>query len=270
MHFSNVVDPADPSPPTVSLSQPWQARPSPARSTSTASAADNVGVYGVQLKLDGAALGVEDVVAPYTVGWDTTLAGNGAHVLTAIARDAAGNERTSSPVTVTVSNNGADPALVGSWGAPVTLPIVPVHTSMLPNGKLLIFDTETNSSTNPRVWDPVANTFTQVPYNNVANLFCAGHTPLPDGRILVAGGHINAYVGLKNTTIFNPATNTWADVQPMHYGRWYPTVTTPRTAGCSSSPVPPTAPTATSRAPPTRGSCRHPRSSTPRPTPGRC
>ena len=66
-------------------------------------------------------------------------------------------------------------------------------------------------------------TFTEVPYNDTANLFCAGHTPLADGRILVVGGHIDAYVGLKNATIFDPATNTWSDVKPMANARWYPT-----------------------------------------------
>ena len=69
------------------------------------------------------------------------------------------------------------------------------------------------------------NTFTQVPYNDTANLFCAGHTPLADGRILVVGGHIDAYVGLRNATIFDPATNTWTDVKPMANARWYPTLT---------------------------------------------
>ena len=113
---------------------------------------------------------------------------------------------------MTVANSGPDPAQVGQWGTPTTLPIIPVHTSLLPNGKLLIFDSYTDSGANPRVWDPVANTFTQVPYNNTANLFCSGHTPLADGRILVAGGHVDAYVGLQNTTIFDPATNTWSDV----------------------------------------------------------
>ena len=148
--------------------------------------------------------------APYSVNWDTTLGGNGSHVLTATVRDAAGNETTATPITVTVANSGSDPAQVGSWRSPTTLPIIPIHTSMLPNGKLLIFDSATDSGTNPRVWDPVTNTFTQVPYNDSADLFCAGHTPLPDGRILVAGGHIDAYVGIRNTTIFDPATNTWA------------------------------------------------------------
>ncbi|MDA8108931.1 MAG: Ig-like domain-containing protein, partial [Betaproteobacteria bacterium] len=76
----------------------------------TASASDNVGVAGVQFRLDGANLGAEDTTAPYSVSWDTTSATNGSHTLTAIARDAAGNKSTSSPVAVTVSN--AAPASV--------------------------------------------------------------------------------------------------------------------------------------------------------------
>ena len=114
---------------------------------------------------------------------------------------------------------------VGSWTHPVSSPIVPIHTTELTNGKLLIFDSDTNSLSNPRVFDPVANTFTQVPYNNVADLFCAGHAPLPDGRVFVAGGHDGGYIGIKNTTIFNPANNSWTDVGQMQYPRWYPTLT---------------------------------------------
>ena len=108
---------------------------------------------------------------------------------------------------------------------PGTVTIIPIHTSLLTNGKLLIWDSVTDSTSNPRLWDPVTNTFTAVPYNNTADLFCAGQTPLPDGRILVAGGHAGGYVGIKNTTIFDPSTNTWTDVGQMSYARWYPTLT---------------------------------------------
>ena len=59
--------------------------------TVTATAADNVGVAGVQFLLDGANLGAEDTTAPYSIPWDTTGATNGSHSLTARARDAAGN-----------------------------------------------------------------------------------------------------------------------------------------------------------------------------------
>ena len=42
---------------------------------------------------------------------------NGTHTLTAVARDAAGNTTTSSPVSVTVNNPAVDPTgLVGAWG----------------------------------------------------------------------------------------------------------------------------------------------------------
>jgi hypothetical protein len=72
--------------------------------TSAAAAADNVGVAGVQFRLDGASIGAEITAAPYSMNWDSTGASNGAHTLTAVARDAAGNSTVSSPVTVTVSN----------------------------------------------------------------------------------------------------------------------------------------------------------------------
>ena len=59
--------------------------------TLSATATDNVGVAGVQFKVDGANLSAEDTSSPYSVSWNTTTAANGTHTLTALARDAAGN-----------------------------------------------------------------------------------------------------------------------------------------------------------------------------------
>jgi hypothetical protein len=70
----------------------------------TATASDNVGVAGVQFKVDGTNVGAEDTVSPYTVNWDTSAASNGTHSVTAVARDAAANTTTSSTVSVTVDN----------------------------------------------------------------------------------------------------------------------------------------------------------------------
>lgn len=70
----------------------------------TADASDNVGVVGVQFKLDGANLGTEDAAAPYSTTWDTRTAADGTHSLTAVARDAAGNTQTSTAVSITVDN----------------------------------------------------------------------------------------------------------------------------------------------------------------------
>lgn len=99
------VAPGDTTPPTVSITAPSASSTVSGASVSvTASASDDVGVVGVQFKLDGVALGAEDTVSPYAITWNTTAATNGSHTLTAVARDAATNTTTSSSVTVTVSN----------------------------------------------------------------------------------------------------------------------------------------------------------------------
>jgi hypothetical protein len=100
--------PADTTSPTVSLTAPTAGATVSGSSTSiTATASDNVGVSGVQFKLDGANLSAEDTTSPYSIIWDTTTATNGSHTLTAIARDAAGNTTTSAGVAVTVNNTAA-------------------------------------------------------------------------------------------------------------------------------------------------------------------
>src|SRR6185436_8773570 len=64
----------------------------------------NVGIAGVQFKLDGANLGPEDTAAPYSFVWNSTTVADGTHTLTAVARDAAGNTATAAALTVKVSN----------------------------------------------------------------------------------------------------------------------------------------------------------------------
>jgi hypothetical protein len=80
--------------------------------TVSASASDNVGVAGVQFKLDGTNLGPEVAAPPFSVAWNTRTSGDGIHSLVAVARDAAGNRTTSVAVSVTITND--DPA-----GSPV-------------------------------------------------------------------------------------------------------------------------------------------------------
>ncbi len=92
--------------PTVSITAPAAAATvSGAAVTVSASASDNVGVVGVQFRLDGANLGAEDLSAPYSIAWDSTLAIDGVHTLSALARDAAGNQATATGVSVTVDNS---------------------------------------------------------------------------------------------------------------------------------------------------------------------
>src|SRR5207249_25303 len=73
---------------------------------------DNIGVVGVQFKVDGNNLDIEDTTVPYSVIWDSTTYPNGTHLLTAVARDAAGNQTTSAPVPVQVDNGDRTPPTV--------------------------------------------------------------------------------------------------------------------------------------------------------------
>src|SRR5207248_7791079 len=53
--------------------------------------------------------------SPYSVSWDSTTAANGAHMLTAVARDAAGNKTTSAAVSVAISNPTPPPPSPGDF-----------------------------------------------------------------------------------------------------------------------------------------------------------
>ena len=94
----------DLTPPIVAVTAPGAGSALRGTVAVNADATDNVGVVGVQFRLDGANLGAEDTSAPYTASFDTTTAANGAHTLTAVARDAAGNVATSAAVPVAVDN----------------------------------------------------------------------------------------------------------------------------------------------------------------------
>ena len=100
---TTLTPPPDTTAPTVSLTAPANGATVSGTINVTATASDNVGVAGVQFLLDGNNLGTEDTTSPYSVSWNTSTATNGAHVLTARARDAANNSTTSAARNVTVA-----------------------------------------------------------------------------------------------------------------------------------------------------------------------
>ena len=96
---------SDTTAPNVAISAPHGRRASVAGTvTVTATASDNVGVQSVQFRVDGANVGAADTSSPYSLSLNTTTLSNGTHTLSAVARDAAGNTRTSTNVSVTVDN----------------------------------------------------------------------------------------------------------------------------------------------------------------------
>lgn len=120
--------------PTVSMSAPAASAVVNGTSTTvSASASDNVGVVGVQFKLDGVNLGTEDTTTPYSVTWNTTSATNGTHSLTAVARDAAGNNTTSTAVSVNVDNAAPSVSITAPTGGSNVSGTVTVNASASDN-----------------------------------------------------------------------------------------------------------------------------------------
>jgi len=215
--------PPDTTPPVVNLTSPAPGATVFNQVSVSAVASDNVGIAGVQFLLDGASLGAEVTMSPYSVVWDTTSATTGSHSLQAVASDFAGNTAASTPVSVTVTRAAA--SLAGQWpAAPTVWPIVAVNANLLHTGEVLAWDGQSDGH-DARLWNPATGVFTSVP-NSLTNMFCVGQCQLADGKLLVAGGHIAGHVGLRDTNIFDPATRSWTRVAPMSVGRWYPTTTT--------------------------------------------
>ena len=97
--------------PTVAVTGPAADATVSGTVTITATASDDIAVTGVRFLVDGVALGAEDTTAPFEASWNTTALANGSHVLTAVARDAAGHETTAAAVTVTVTNDTTAPTV---------------------------------------------------------------------------------------------------------------------------------------------------------------
>jgi Galactose oxidase-like, Early set domain/Bacterial Ig domain len=128
------------------------------------------------------------------------------------------------------------PQDVGEWGPVVDWPVVGVHVALLPDGKVLAYDsigdnaTETypvQDHTRATVWDPATGTQTPVNVDTGFNIFCSGLAHLVDGRLFIAGGNKDQQLnGIVQTHLFDPAaTDPWSLGPNMLGGRWYPTVT---------------------------------------------
>jgi len=107
---------SDTTAPTVSITAPANNAMVSGGVTVSANASDNVGVAGVQFQLDGVDLGAELTAVPYSLSWNTTTASNGGHILTAVARDAAGNTANSAAVNVTTMNTAPTPPVISDVG----------------------------------------------------------------------------------------------------------------------------------------------------------
>ncbi|MFN0193688.1 MAG: galactose oxidase-like domain-containing protein, partial [Aestuariivirga sp.] len=153
---------------------------------------------------------------------------------------------------------------LGRWfqvGNDTAAEILAVHAALLHTGKIVYFGGDQHTSSlnttgdvdHTRVFNCSDFTITKVtglPGN--ADLFCAGHAQLADGRILAAGGTrkwggggihpVGHFIGLRDAYIFDPADDKWhvtgkmvtqraaevgsgLDIEKTG-GKWYPTLVT--------------------------------------------
>jgi hypothetical protein len=175
-----------------------------------------------------------------------------------------------------------DPAETGSWRElAADTQVLAVSAALLPTGDVLVMAGSGNDHSyrrgisEVRLFDPETETIlgapefpgAHVPAGAPATLhdndiFCAGHSFLADGRLLVAGGNLeyptgwvhrepgvtadldhtpadfdhplpydnpeierpacHGFLGLRDSFLFDPATLTWSRAGKMARGRWYP------------------------------------------------
>src|SRR5436853_6957751 len=146
-------------------------------------------------------------------------------------------------LTVSALRVFAQVNVTGQWSkAAYNLPINPIHATLLHNGKILVVAGSGNcppaqsgcpsgppySSANGSgalLLDPTTGSITQ--FSLSWDMFCNSMVVLPDGRVLINGGTVqyDPFYGAKTNILFDPAHNTFTNVQSMAHGRWYPTAT---------------------------------------------
>jgi hypothetical protein len=137
-----------------------------------------------------------------------------------------------------------DRATKGQWCTipAFTDPVVAIHTTVLPDGRVMTWGQNLHTNSNnekqtvAQIWDPSGTYPLRTMYLDPAfgNVFCSGHSMLPDGNLLVTGGQeINVsngyFTGIANAAIFDydaagaGNSGTWTQLPAMNDRRWYPT-----------------------------------------------
>lgn len=141
----------------------------------------------------------------------------------------------------------------GNWRVvPEQLTMVPIHAAVLHTGEVLFWAPDL-TQVHPDIkgyhawpninqmniirlalFNPLLDIIQYPVMRNPRNLFCAGQAFLPNGDLLLAGGH--AYPGPdgeganhkgadRDIHVFDPKNRSWERRNDMEISRWYPTCT---------------------------------------------
>jgi hypothetical protein len=107
------------------------------------------------------------------------------------------------------------PSSTGSYLAGTWSPLASMIDSrlyyasdVLPSGKVFVAGGEYGTGgAKGEIYDPVANTWTALPAQNLGSFYDSGSETLPDGRVLITPVNPSVYGG---TVVYDPAANTWS------------------------------------------------------------
>ena len=129
----------------------------------------------------------------------------------------------------------ANAAVGGAWSPSRRWPLIPIHASLLPDGRVMTFGTTaTGIQTGLFIYDVWQSGAARVdeghltlPNGTNTDLFCSAQTLLPDsGKLFIAGGdrYVNGATtntANPNTTQFDYQANTLTRGPDMRRPRWY-------------------------------------------------
>jgi len=144
-----------------------------------------------------------------------------------LAASPAAAHRSSSPQCFTnppARNSEGPPEVDGFWEEIIDLDVEAIHAIHLPTGKILVWGYNVGAvapEIRGRLFDP--NTNVSVDRNLPTASFCGGHTHLPDGKVIIAGGLGR---GASVSVLYDPFADTFSAPISLYAGRYYPTLTT--------------------------------------------
>jgi hypothetical protein len=115
----------------------------------------------------------------------------------------------------------------------------PVHAALLHTGKVLTFSGSGNDPRNQhelaphQLFDPATEKITSAARALPSDVFCAGHSFMADGKLLVAGGTSGydgpqgifpPFRGDRRCYLYDADGDTWSPAPSMRYPRWYPSL----------------------------------------------
>ncbi|GJD56374.1 VCBS domain-containing protein [Methylobacterium dankookense] len=138
-----------------------------------------------------------------------------------------------------------DPDHNGEWGRIIKDALIPIHSIVLPDGKVLAFGTDgTAGDYDARfvysLYDPVTDELKVLPNTTGTNIFCSNMAIDPEtGNVIIMGGDNNntgqgggTWSGRKDVVIFDYTTQEIRNISEtdsnfaLHQARWYGTTVT--------------------------------------------